>query len=96
MDDSTEADQLSRRQALQQRLDSIRDIIVQRENAKIYGSPEVMQRYREETYRLRAEADSLSRELEALENPETLPKIDPVQDKEAAPLYGVARPRNMK
>lgn len=52
------------RMALQQRLDSIRDIIEERESAKIYGSPEVMERYRTETSRMRAEADSISRKIE--------------------------------
>lgn len=65
-EDSAEIRQNNRRQALQQRLDSIRDIIEQRENAKVYGSPEVIRRYRSETNRLRAEADSLNKEIEMI------------------------------
>lgn len=56
-----------RRQQLQQRLDSIRDILQERLNAEVYGSPEIMEEYGRETRRLKAEADSLANELEEMD-----------------------------
>jgi hypothetical protein len=55
-----------KRLQLQQRLDSINGILEKRENSCIYGPPEVMQLYREETNRLKHEADSLTSEMEKL------------------------------
>lgn len=56
-----------RRMQLQQRLDSLRNIIEERQNSEIYGPPEIMKEYGKETRRLKAEADSLEIELKALE-----------------------------
>lgn len=56
-----------RRMQLQQRLDSLRNIIEERQNSEIYGPPEIMKEYGNETRRLMAEADSLEMELRSLE-----------------------------
>ena len=56
-----------RRAQLQQQLDSINNIIKHREGACIYGSPEVMEKYRNETLRLHKEASKLQKELEDLD-----------------------------
>ena len=52
---------------MQQQLDSIRNIIQRREGACIYGSPEVMEQYRNETLRLHKEASKIQKQLEDLE-----------------------------
>jgi hypothetical protein len=56
-----------RRSELRQRLEAVQNILREREGAKVYGSPEIIQKYKKETQRLRNEADSLSRELEMIE-----------------------------
>lgn len=60
-------DKQSRREQLQQQLDSISNILKRREGACIYGSPEVMEQYRNETLRLHKEASKLQQELEDLD-----------------------------
>ena len=60
-------DKQSRREQLQQQLDSISNILKRREGACIYGSPEVMEQYRNETLRLHKEASKLQKELEDLD-----------------------------
>lgn len=66
--DSLEVSSKAQRQMqLQQRLDSLRNIIEERQNSEIYGPPEIMKEYGKETRRLKAEADSLEIELKALE-----------------------------
>lgn len=49
---------------LQERIDEIRARIKEREMSCVYGSPEVMQSYSQETNRLRHEADSLQQVLD--------------------------------
>ena len=56
-----------RRTQLQQQLDSINNILKRREGACIYGSPEVMEKYRNETLRLHREASKIQKELEDLD-----------------------------
>ena len=56
-----------KRTQLQQQLDSINNIIHRREGACIYGSPEVMEQYRNETLRLHKEASRIQKQLEDLE-----------------------------
>ena len=56
-----------RREAIRQRIESIRAIVEERQNSEIYGPPEMMEEYARETSRLQAEADSLEQELKALE-----------------------------
>ena len=66
--DSLELSSKAQRQMqLQQRLDSLRNIIEERQNSEIYGPPEIMKEYGKETRWLKAEADSLEIELKALE-----------------------------
>lgn len=59
-------DAVDRKTQLQQQLDSINNIIQRREGASIYGSPEVMEKYRNETLRLHKEASQIQKELEDL------------------------------
>lgn len=56
-----------RKKELKQQLDSIRTILSRREGACIYGTPEVMVRYANETSRLREEAADIERKIEELE-----------------------------
>ena len=53
---------------LQSDLDSIRALLQRREGACVYGSPEVIERYRQETERLRSEGQEIEKELLRLEN----------------------------
>ena len=55
------------RQELRERIEAIRDILEERQNAEVYGSPEIMEEYAKETQRYRIEADSLENELKALD-----------------------------
>jgi len=65
--DSLEVSSKAQRQIqLQQRLDSLRNIIEERQNSEVYGPPEIMKEYGKETRRLQVEADSLEMELKAL------------------------------
>lgn len=61
------ANQHDRRETLRQRIQAINDILEERSNSEIYGSPEMMEEYARENMRLKAEADSLERELKLLE-----------------------------
>ena len=56
-----------KRTQLQQQLDSINNIIHRREGACIYGSPEVMEQYRNETLRLHKEVSRIQKQLEDLD-----------------------------
>ena len=62
-EDSTQVQSMSRRQALQQHLDSIRAIIEEREFSEVYGSPEIIEKYSRETRRLKEEAAELEAQL---------------------------------
>lgn len=57
-----------RRAELQQRLDSLQSIIQEREMSCVYGSPEVMDRYRQRTAEIRQEAQNIEKEIEELDN----------------------------
>ena len=59
--------QPNRRQVIMDRLEAVRSIIEERQNSEIYGPPEMMEAYAKETMRYEAEADSLERELKALD-----------------------------
>jgi hypothetical protein len=73
----------------------------EREGARVYGSPEVIQEYRRETQRMRQEADSLQQEIKTLEErTNTITEEDikalPVKKKEgraADVLYGPPTPK---
>lgn len=60
------SDAVDRKTQLQQQLDSINNILRRREGASIYGSPEVMEKYRKETNRLKTEAAEIQKQLEDL------------------------------
>lgn len=49
---------------LSQQLDSIQNILRKREGACVYGSPEIIKKYSEETQRLRQEAENIRKQLE--------------------------------
>ena len=49
---------------LRARIEELRERVKEREMSCVYGSPEVLQRYGEETWRLRHEADSLQNILD--------------------------------
>ncbi len=53
---------------LTQQLDSINSILKRREGACVYGSPEVIEQFGEETRRLREEAESIKQQIKELEN----------------------------
>ena len=52
---------------LRERLYMLLNTIEERENSCVYGSPEVMEEYRHETWLLRDQANDLQKEIEALE-----------------------------
>ena len=85
-----------RRRELESRLESLRNTIEEREGARVYGSPEVIQEYRRETQRMRQEADSLQQEIKTLEETEEAIKALPVRKVEgraADVLYGPPTPK---
>lgn len=102
--DKVLTDRQLRRVALGQRLESLRNIIKERDGSRVYGSPEVIDAYRRETEHLRQEADSIEDELnslKALERKEIEEQIKklPVRKTEgraADVLYGSPTPRSMK
>lgn len=51
---------------LTQRLEQLRNAIRERESSCVYGSPEVLEEYSRETYRMRQEAEELQKELDEL------------------------------
>lgn len=55
------------KQELKDQLNALEKRIKEREMSCVYGSPEVMESYRQETARLRQEADSLQHEIDKLE-----------------------------
>lgn len=77
----------ARRVALQERIAELQAALQRREGAAVYGSPEIIQKYGEETRRMRDEVESLRRELKDMDNPR--PKIN---NGDAEVLYGVRRP----
>lgn len=56
------------REGLNNRLEQINNTLKRREGACVYGSPEVIQKYNEETQRLRQEAQEIQKQLEELDN----------------------------
>lgn len=56
------------RRALNDQLEQLDNAIKRREGACVYGSPEVIQRYGEETQRLKKEAESIRQQLKELDN----------------------------
>lgn len=58
------------RRELMDRLEVLQNTIRKRESACVYGSPEVIQRYGEETRRLKKEAQDIEKQLEELDKDE--------------------------
>ena len=58
------------RHELMDRLEVLQNTIRRREGACVYGSPEVLQKYKEETNRLRQEAKDIEKQLEELDKDE--------------------------
>lgn len=56
------------RKELTERLETLLQTIRRREGACVYGSPEVIQKYGEETRRLKAEAAEIQKQLDELDN----------------------------
>lgn len=65
--DSVEMPRKARIKVIKERLKAIEDILEERRNSEVYGSPEYMEEYNRETMHYVAEADSLNKELETLE-----------------------------
>ena len=63
-------DKAKRRAELQQRLDSLQAIIRDREMSCVYGSPEIIQSYGQETNNLHQEADKIQEEIDKLDEEE--------------------------
>lgn len=57
-----------RRRELTNQLNQLLEAIKRRESACVYGSPEVIQRYGEETRRMRQEAEELRQQINELDN----------------------------
>lgn len=58
-----------RRAELLERISSLRSTIFERENACVYGSPEIIEEYGRETRRLRGELEKIEKELKGLDIP---------------------------
>lgn len=58
------------RQELMDRLEVLQNTIRRREGACVYGSPEVIQRYGEETRRMKQEAQAIQKQIEELDKDE--------------------------
>lgn len=86
--DSIDLDRNMHRRELQFRLDSLSATLKQMEGERVYGSPEVIERHRDEIMRLEAEIDSVRRQLDEFDNEP--PTLLPKDTYEA--LYGVPVP----
>ena len=60
-------EKMNRISELRERLEVLRNTIMERENSCVYGSPEVIKRYGQETQRMKDEASELEMELYELE-----------------------------
>ena len=58
---------MQRVNALRERLSQLRDIIRKREGSCVYGSPEIIERYGQETMRMKEEAAELEMQIKELE-----------------------------
>lgn len=57
----------AQRRALQEQLDQLMQAIQRRENSCVYGSPEVIQRYSQETRRMRQQAEDIIQQIKELD-----------------------------
>ena len=80
---------------LQRRIADLQAALQRREGACVYGSPEVIQQYGEETRRMRQELEDLQGQLKALDDPNATieePNGAKVNEGDAEALYGVPIP----
>ena len=77
----------ARRVALQERITELQAAIQRREGACVYGSPEIIQQYGEETRRMREELEGLRKEMKELDKPGSQ-----INDGKVEALYGVPVP----
>ena len=75
------------RVALQERITELQAAIQRREGACVYGSPEIIQKYGEETRRMKEELESVRKELKELDKPGSQ-----INDGKVEALYGVPVP----
>lgn len=61
-------DKSKQRYALEQRLNDLQHALQRREGACVYGSPEIIQQYGEETRRMRQETEELLKQIQELDN----------------------------
>lgn len=78
----------ARRVALQERIAELQAAIQRREGACVYGSPEIIQKYGEETRRMKDELEAVRKELRDLDKPEG----SKINDGKVEALYGVPVP----
>lgn len=67
-DKEQQIEKMNRINDLRERLDILRNTIKERESSCVYGSPEIIERYGQETRRLKEEAAELEFQLMELEN----------------------------
>ena len=77
----------ARRVALQERIAELQAAIQRREGACVYGSPEIIQKYGEETRRMKEELEGVRKELKELDKPGSQ-----INDGKVEALYGVPVP----
>ena len=77
----------ARRVALQERIADLQAALQRREGACVYGSPESIQEYEEETDRLRDELKAVKKELRELNTPQ-----DQINQGKTETLYGSPQP----
>ncbi len=65
--ENVDLEKSKQRYELQRRISDLKSDIFERENSCIYGSPEVMESYEEETWRMREELNDLQNQLKVLE-----------------------------
>lgn len=78
----------ARRVALQERIAELQAALQRREGACVYGSPEIIQKYGEETRRMKDELEAVRKELRDLDKPEG----SKINDGKVEALYGVPVP----
>ena len=80
--ENVDLEKSARRVALQERIAELQKAIKRREGACVYGSPEIIQEYGEETRRMKSELEGLRNELRELNDP------NPREARPAEALYG--------
>ena len=80
----------ARRVSLQEQIAELQKVITRREGSCVYGSPEIIQQYGEETRRLKSELEDLRNQLRDLDKPES----SKINDGKVEALYGVPVPED--